>query len=87
MNKLANALKYFYYGLQFSVGIITPFIVCILLADYLKTKFSLGDWITIVAIILAFSLAAADAVSLARVFIKMMDNKKGDKNIEQNDKK
>lgn len=81
-----NALSYFYYGLQFSVGIITPFIVCLLLADYLKNKFFLGDWITILAIVLAFILAAADTISLARVFLKMIENKKGDKNDEQNGK-
>ena len=87
MNKLISTLSYFYYGLQFSVGIITPFIVCLLLADYLKDKFSLGDWVTIVAIILAFMLAAADTISLGRAFLKMMDNKKGDKTNEQNGKR
>lgn len=79
MNKLINALNYFYYGLQFSVGIITPFIVCLLLADYFKDKFSLGDWVTIAAIVLALLLAVADTISLAKVFLKMLDNKKGDK--------
>ena len=87
MNKLMNALSYFYYGLQFSVGIITPFIVCILLAEYLENKFSFGDWVTIVAIVLAFILAAADTISLGKVFLKMMDNKKGDKTNEQNGKR
>lgn len=86
MNRLWNAVKYFYYGLQFAVAIIMPFIVCIMLGNWLSERFGLGDWVMVLSIVIAFLLAAADVYSLGRFMLRILSEKE-DKHNEQNDKK
>lgn len=86
MHKLVNAVKYFYYGIQLAVGVIAPFIVCLLVAGWLKERYSLGNWVTVAALVLAVLIMLADMYSYGRMLLKMLD-KKGDKPDEQDDKK
>jgi len=88
VNKLFNALRYFYLGLQLVVGIVMPFVICLFLAGWLKTRFGLGNWITIVGIIVAFLLMVGDVYSFGKMMLRMLDKKDGRGNAdERNGKK
>ncbi len=88
MNKLFNALRYFYFGLQFAVGIVAPFVICLFLAGWLKSRFGFGNWITIVAIIVAFVFMVSDVYTMGKMFLEMLTRKNGsDKPDEQNGKR
>ena len=88
MNKVFSTIKYFYLGLQFSIIIILPFIVCIFLGNYLQNKFNLGNWVTLVSIFVALIFMVADLYSFGKMILKDINKKSRDKNVvKQNDKR
>lgn len=80
MNKIVSAMKYFYLGLQFIFVVILPIFLGIFLAGYIKDKYGLGDWVTLVGVIVGLIFMVADAYSFGRFVLKQLekDGKKKD---------
>lgn len=84
LNKITKMLTYFYLGTQFTFIVITPFILCLLLGGWLKEKYSLGNWITIVSIILAFVIMFCDLFTFGRTVLKRIEkSQEKDKNVKR----
>ena len=79
MNKFAKGIKYFYLGLQFIFVVIAPVFLSIFIAGFLKEKFGLGDWITVVAILFGIFLMIVDAYNYGKFVLKQLE-KDGKKN-------
>lgn len=75
MNKKYKTVKAFAYVTQLGFNIITPVILCIIIAIYIKNKFMLGDYVVILGIIIG---CGAGFMSLFN-FIKLVEreNKNG----------
>lgn len=85
MNKLYASMKYFTYGLQFTMMIIAPFVLCIFAGGYIQKKYNLGDWVVGVSIILAVIIVAADLYSFGKMILKEINEKsRGEHDDKQN---
>lgn len=69
-------MKLFYYGLQFSFAVAIPLVVCIMGGRYLQDRFGLGEWVTIVSIILAMVFVVADVYSLGKIILRDIEKAK-----------
>ena len=58
---------------QFGLDMVTPIVLCTIIAVWLKNKLELGGWIVIVAIILGIGASALNMVK----FIKTVDKEIG----------
>ncbi len=76
LNKKYKSLKALAYVTQLGFNIITPVILCIIIAIYIKNKFMLGDYAVILGIIVG---CGAGFMSLLN-FIKLVEKEnKSDK--------
>lgn len=64
---------------QFGLNIVTPIILCIMFALWLKNKFNMGGWVVIVAIILGVAAAVLNMIT----FIKTVNREIGGKNNDE----
>lgn len=55
---------------QFGLNMITPLVLCLIAASWLKNKFAVGDWIMLAAIAVGILCACASMYS----FIKTVKN-------------
>lgn len=69
-SSLAGGLKLFYYGLQFTLAVAIPLVLCIVGGKYLQDRFSLGDWVIVVSIIVAMVFVVADVYSLGKTILR-----------------
>ena len=58
---------------QFGLDMVTPIVLCTIIAVWLKNKLELGGWVVIVAIILGIGASALNMVK----FIKTVDKEIG----------
>ena len=64
---------------QFGLNMVTPIVLCTMLALWLKNKFNMGGWIVIVAIILGVAAAVLNMFT----FIKTVNREIGGKNNDE----
>lgn len=67
---------------QFSLNMVSPIVLCIIIALWLKNKFNIGNWIMITAII----LGTASAIVNMFTYIKTVRKELGGTKNEQRDK-
>ena len=68
---------------QFGLNMVSPIIIAILVAAWLKTRFGLGDWVILLAIILGVGAAFTSMFS----FIKTVRRENGGKSDDKKDDK
>ena len=66
---------------QFGLNMVSPIILALLLAAWLKNKFSLGNWIIILAVIFGVGAAFTSMFS----FIKFVQRENGGRNDDKKD--
>lgn len=66
---------------QLGFNMISPLIICILAAAWLKTKFSVGNWIMIVAIVIGAGSGYMSLINFIRA-VKKYDEKEDNTNAE-----
>ena len=71
-NKYAH-LRAISHITQFGLDMVTPIVLCTIIAVWLKNKFNIGNWIVIVAIILGIAAAALNMMK----FIKTVNREIG----------
>ncbi len=76
MEKL-SALKYLVWVSALSASIVTPIVICVLGAYYLKEHFSLGGWVMIVSIIVGLLSAGVNVMKFFR-FVQSQADKNSD---------
>lgn len=64
---------------QFGLNMVSPIILCILIAVWLKNTFNIGDWVVIVAIILGVAAAGLNMATFIKTVNKEMGGKNDDK--------
>ncbi len=64
---------------QFGLNMVSPIILCIVIALWLKNKFNMGLWIMIAAIVLGVATSFYNMMSFIRVVHKEMEGEKSDK--------
>lgn len=66
---------------QLGLNMVTPLVLCIIVAAWLKNKFGTGDWIIFAAIIIG---AGSSMVSLFS-YIKTVNKESGEKDHDEED--
>ena len=66
---------------QFGLNMVSPIIIAIIIASWLRNKFSLGDWVMLLAIILGVGASAVSMLS----FIKTVQRENGGKSDDKKD--
>ena len=69
-NKTFEAFKNLSFLTQFGLSVVSPIIIYIWLASWLRDKFSLGDWIMAVGIVLGLFSAFYSGVSFFRYALR-----------------
>lgn len=64
---------------QFGISVITPPVLCVLAAMWLKSRFNIGDWIMLAGILLGISSGVTSMINLIRYMSKEA-NRKDDEN-------
>lgn len=64
---------------QFGLNMVTPIVLCVMFALWLKNKFNMGGWTVIVAIILGVAAAMLNMIK----FIKTVNREMGGKNNDE----
>ena len=73
-NKTFEAFKNLTFITQFGLSVVSPIIIYVWLASWLKSKFLLGDWIMVVGIILGLISAFSSGVSFFRYVLRQAKN-------------
>lgn len=66
---------------QFGLNMVTPLVLCIIIAAWLKNKFNIGDWIIFAAIIIGVGSSVINMFS----FIKTVSKENGRKADDEED--
>ena len=66
---------------QLGFNMISPLIICILTATWLKSKFNLGNWIMVIAIIIGVGSGYMSLINFIRM-VKKYDEKEDNTNAE-----
>ncbi len=69
-NKTFESFKNLSFITQFGLSIISPIIIYVWLASWLKSKFSLGDWIMVAGIMLGLFSAFYSGASFFRYVLR-----------------
>lgn len=77
-----SVLRYLVYFTQFGVTMIVPPVLCAWGAFWLKERFSLGNWMVILGILLGIAIAAVGVRDLMR----MTERKAAQRQEEENPK-
>jgi F0F1-type ATP synthase assembly protein I len=64
---------------QFGLNMVTPIVLCIIVAAWLKNKFNIGDWIIIAAVVIGVGSSFVNMFS----FIKTVKKENGRKNDDE----
>lgn len=67
---------------QFGLDMVTPVLLCTIIAVWLKNKLSLGSWVVIVAIIAGVAVSALNMFKFIKTVEKEMGGKKHDEKRE-----
>ncbi len=54
----------------FGISAVTPLVVCILAAVWLRNRFGLGDWVMVTAVIVGLVSAGCGAYRMLRTFLR-----------------
>lgn len=68
--KIFNSLKYTTMITQLGISVVTPILLCIFGALWLKGKFNLGNWIVICGIVVGVSSGFYSLMSYFYLFLK-----------------
>lgn len=79
MKEKLAAIRYFYYGIQMIIMAALPFVCCIWLGGFLRERFSLGGWVTPVAVITALLWSAADLYTFGRMLLREINSDSGER--------
>ncbi len=63
---------------QFGLDMVTPIVLCTILAVWLKNRFNVGSWLVIVAIIVGVACSALNMFKFIKVVNKEMGGKERD---------
>lgn len=64
---------------QLGLSVIVPVVLCALLANFLKERFSIPDWLVIIIIALGFMAGIKSFIDFVKMYLKKLDKKtKGD---------
>lgn len=67
---------------QFGLDMVTPVVLCTIIAVWLKNKLSLGSWVVIVAIIAGVAVSALNMFKFIKTVEKEMGGKRHDEKRE-----
>ncbi|MBQ6795970.1 MAG: AtpZ/AtpI family protein [Clostridia bacterium] len=67
---------------QFGLDMVTPVLLCTIIAVWLKNKLSLGSWVVIVAIIAGVAVSALNMFKFIKTVEKEMGGRKHDEKRE-----
>lgn len=67
---------------QFGLNMVSPIILCIIIAIWLRSKFNIGSWVVIVAIILGVAAAGLNMATFIKNVNKEMGGKEHDEKRE-----
>ena len=73
-------MKYIVYITQLGLSMVTPMVLCIWLANWLKETFQLGEWVLIVFVILGAVSAFASLIKTLNM--TLLKPKKGEDETE-----
>lgn len=68
-----HALKYLVWVSALSASLVTPIVICVLAAQWLKRHFSLGSWVIIAAIAIGLAAAGLNLIKFFR-FVQKQAN-------------
>ncbi len=66
----------------FGLSVVTPLVVCILLAVWLKNRYGLEDWIMVVAVVVGLISSACGAYRSIKAFVETDRRRDAKKNAE-----
>lgn len=64
---------------QFGLSMVSPIILCVIFALWLRNTFNTGDWLVLVAIIVGVAASFVTMVSYMKTVKKEMEDKDDDK--------
>lgn len=67
----------------FGLSVVTPLIVCILFAVWLRSRFGVGEWVMITAVIVGLISAGCGAYRSIRAFLREEERRDAKKAAEQ----
>ena len=69
---------------QFGIGIITPMLLCIFAALWLKSRFALGDWVVLIGVFFGMGSGFLSMLKMIRQMSEL--SKKEDEDDSRNEK-